>query len=48
MIVRRYLGEDIGPLPISQADKKIEEALFVRELEIGVLKQALHELFGGK
>jgi len=44
--VRRFLGEDISGLTVSQADRKVKEALYIRDIEKGILVDALASLLG--
>ena len=48
MFVRRFLGIDISVLSTEEAREKVKEAEFVRELDVGVMAQAINLAFFGK
>jgi len=44
----RFLGEDVSNLGFDELMNKYEEALVIREFEIGITKEAIVLAFGGK
>ena len=48
LFVKRFLGVDISPLSPEEAEEKIREAEIVREMEVGVMAEAISLVFGGE
>jgi hypothetical protein len=47
LFVRRFLGEDVSGLPVSELYAKYEEARIMREFEVEVMREAIVKAFNG-
>lgn len=41
LFIRRFLGIDVSGMTVAQTERLMREALFVRELEVGVTAEAV-------
>lgn len=48
LFIKRFLGEDVSSLPVDKLKEKLEEANFVRELEINIIAKAISDCFSEK
>jgi len=45
LFVQKFLGIDTGKLSIDELNEKLLEAEYIRNLEVGVITEALSKLF---
>jgi hypothetical protein len=48
LFIRRFLGEDVSGLGFDNLMEKYEEARIVRDFEVGIVRDAIVQAFGGK
>lgn len=48
LFIKRFLGEDVSSLPVDKLKEKLEEANFVRDLEINIIAKAISICFSEK
>jgi hypothetical protein len=47
LFIRRFLGEDVSSLGFDALADKLEEASIMKEFEIGIIREAIVQAFGG-